>query len=51
MELAQAERPMCWEICMWALRFDGHAWEHFGRAARLHGLWLVVAHQANWDQI
>ena len=31
--------------------FNEHAWEHFGRAARLHGQWLVGAHQVNWGQI
>jgi len=51
MALALAERPTFWNICMWPMRFDEHAWENFGRAARLRGPWLVGAHQVNWGQI
>ena len=51
MELALSERPMFWNIYMWPIIFDEHAWGHFGRAARLRGQWLVGAHQVNWGQI
>jgi len=51
MERVQAERPLYWKLCMWTINVDEHGWEHLGRAARLHGQWLVGAHQVNWDQI